>query len=126
MPGIFEIYVKSEFSAAHRICGYLGNCARVHGHNWTVETFAQCRELNDIGIAIDFRDIKQAVKEILEGMDHYDLNDLPAFEGVNPTSENVARFLFLELSKKLNSDRVKISKVKVSEAPGAAATYWEE
>jgi len=126
MPGVFEVYVKTHFSAAHSLEGYPGDCARVHGHNWIIEVFVKCKELDEIGIGIDFRDIKQAVKEVIEGLDHFNLNDLPAFKEVNPTSENIAKFLYQELGQKLNSDVVKVSKVKVCETPGAGALYWEE
>ena len=126
MPGVFEVYIKTHFSAAHRLCGYPGDCARIHGHNWIVEVYVQCRELNEIGIGIDFRDIKQAVAEVLSKMDHSDLNELPAFKELNPSSENIARLLYHELSQVLNTDRVRVSKVKVCETPGAGAYYWEE
>jgi 6-pyruvoyltetrahydropterin/6-carboxytetrahydropterin synthase len=126
MPGIFEVYIKSHFSAAHSLKGYPGDCAHIHGHNWMVEVFVKCEELDEIGIGIDFRDIKQSVKDVLEGLDHFNLNDLPVFKEVNPTSENIAKFLYQELAKKLNSDGVKVSKIKVSETPGAGAFYWEE
>lgn len=126
MPGIFEVYIKSRFSAAHSLKGYPGDCAHIHGHNWMVEVFVKCEELDEIGIGIDFRDIKQSVKDVLEGLDHFNLNDLPVFKEVNPTSENIAKFLYQELAKKLNSDGVKVSKIKVSETPGVGAFYWEE
>jgi 6-pyruvoyltetrahydropterin/6-carboxytetrahydropterin synthase len=126
MAGVFEVYVKTHFSAAHCLEGYPGDCARTHGHNWIIEVFVQCRELDDIGIGIDFRDIKKAVKEVLSELDHFNLNELPAFRTVNPTSENISRHLYKELSKKLNSDVVKVSRVKTSETPGAGAFYWEE
>jgi 6-pyruvoyltetrahydropterin/6-carboxytetrahydropterin synthase len=126
MAGIFEVYVKSHFSAAHRLVGYSGDCAKVHGHNWIIEVFVRCTELNGIGIGIDFRDIKTAVKTVLSDLDHSDLNELAAFKEVNPTSENIARFLYSELSEKLNGQQIKVSKVKVSETPGAGAFYWEE
>ena len=126
MAGVFEVYVKSHFSAAHSLRGYPGDCARVHGHNWMVEVFVRCAELDDIGIGIDFRDIRAAVKEVLAGLDHRDLNDLPLFADQNPTSENIARFLYKELSRKLNTPKIRISRVKVSETPGAGAFYWEE
>lgn len=126
MAGVFEVYVKTHFSAAHRLCGYPGNCSRVHGHNWIVEVYVKCRELDEIGIGIDFRDIKRAVGEVLSGMDHSDLNELPAFKDRNPSSENIARFLYQELSKGINTDRVKVSKIKVCETPGAGAFYWED
>ncbi len=126
MAGIFEVYVKSHFSAAHSLRGYPGDCAKVHGHNWMVEVFVRCAELDDIGIGIDFRDIRAAVKEVLAGLDHSDLNELPLFSEVNPTSENIARFLYTELSSKLNTFNTRVSRVKVSETPGAGAFYWEE
>jgi 6-pyruvoyltetrahydropterin/6-carboxytetrahydropterin synthase len=126
MAGIFEIYIKTHFSAAHSLRGYPGDCARIHGHNWIIEVFVKCRELDQIGIGLDFRDIKTAVKEVLQGLDHFNLNELPAFTEVNPTSENIAKYLYHEIGKKFNSDVVQVSKVKVSETPGAGAFYYEE
>lgn len=126
MAGVFEVYVKTHFSAAHSLKGYPGDCARLHGHNWMVEVFVNCKGLDEIGIGIDFRDIKQAVKDVLEGFDHFHLNELPAFKHVNPSSENIAKLLYAELGEKLNSDVVRVSKVKVCETPGAGASYWEE
>jgi 6-pyruvoyltetrahydropterin/6-carboxytetrahydropterin synthase len=126
MKGIFEVYVQTHFSAAHALRGYSGDCSRTHGHNWIIDVFVKCKELDNIGIGVDFRDIKTGVKEVLKGLDHFNLNELPPFEKDNPTSENIARFLYGELSKKLNSDVVKVSKIKVSETPGAGAFYWEE
>ena len=126
MPGVFEVYVKTHFSAAHSLKGYQGDCARVHGHNWIIEVFVRCEDLNEIGIGIDFRDVKEGVKEVIQGLDHFNLNELPTFKEVNPTSENIAKFLYRELASKLNSNKVKVSRVKVSETPGAGAFYWEE
>jgi 6-pyruvoyltetrahydropterin/6-carboxytetrahydropterin synthase len=126
MGEVFEVYVQTHFSAAHRLEGYPGDCSRTHGHNWIVEVFVKCSALNDIGIGVDFRDIKLSVKEVLSGLDHFDLNDLEPFKKTNPTSENIAKFLYKELSRKLNAHTVQVSKVKVSETPGAGAFYWEE
>jgi len=126
MIGVFEVYVKTYFSAAHSLKGYQGDCARIHGHNWIIEVFVKCKELDEIGIGVDFRDVKQAVKDVLQGLDHFNLNEVPAFKDVNPSSENIARFLYEELREKLNSDVVKVSRVKVCETPGAGASYWEE
>ncbi|MCF8130664.1 MAG: 6-carboxytetrahydropterin synthase QueD [Deltaproteobacteria bacterium] len=126
MAGVFEIYVQTHFSAAHALNGYPGDCARVHGHNWIIDVFVRCRELDEIGIGIDFREIKDSVKGVLKNLDHFNLNELPAFKEVNPTSENIARFLYRELSKQLNTDNIAVSKIKVSETPGAGAFYWEE
>ncbi|MGE0083901.1 MAG: 6-carboxytetrahydropterin synthase QueD [Desulfococcaceae bacterium] len=123
---VYEIYVKTHFSAAHALRGYAGDCARLHGHNWIIEAYVRCTALDDIGIGIDFRDIRQAVKDVLAGLDHFNLNELEPFRNTNPTSENIARYLYKELSQKLNSDVIRISKIKVSETPGAGAFYWEE
>ncbi|MBF0467738.1 MAG: 6-carboxytetrahydropterin synthase QueD [Desulfamplus sp.] len=124
--GVYEIYVQDHFSAAHALNGYNGNCSKVHGHNWIIETFVQCRQLNSIGIGIDFRDVKESVRKILKTVDHTHLNDLDAFKNMNPTSENIAKFLYKELESHLNAPYVKVSKVKVSETPGCGSTYWEE
>ena len=126
MPGVFEVYVKTHFSAAHALRGYPGDCARLHGHNWIIEAFVKCKDLDEIGIGIDFSDIKKGVKDVLQGLDHFNLNELPAFQDENPTSENIAKFIYKELSKKLNTEAVNVSKIKVSETPGAGAFYWEE
>jgi 6-pyruvoyltetrahydropterin/6-carboxytetrahydropterin synthase len=126
MTEVFEIYVQTHFSAAHALDGYPGDCARLHGHNWIIDVFVRCKELNDIGIGLDFREIKERVKGVLKHLDHFNLNELPAFQDVNPTSENIARFLYRELSRQLNTDSIAVSRIKVSETPGAGAYYWEE
>jgi len=126
MNGVFEVCVKTHFSAAHFLRGYSGDCARLHGHNWTIEVFVRCRELNEIGVGIDFRDVKLAAGEVLKDLDHSNLNNLPVFKDMNPTSENIARFLYKELCEKLNSDNAKVSRVTVCETPTSQASYWEE
>ncbi len=126
MSGILEISVTAEFSAAHSLQGYPGNCADVHGHNWTVKVFVRCRELNEIGIGIDFREVKQAVRESIENLDHSCQNEHPSFTKLNPSSENIAKFLYRELSARIKSEKAWISKVKVSETPNTGAYYWEE
>ena len=126
MPGVFEICVEAQFSAAHSLSGYQGNCAQLHGHNWIVEVSVKCLELNNIGIGIDFRDIRQAIKNIINDLDHSCLNEHPDFKDTNPSSENIARFLYRQLGEKINSVNAKVSKVKVSETRSAGAYYWEE
>lgn len=124
--GVYEIYVKDHFSAAHALNGYNGDCSKIHGHNWIIEIFVQCRELNSIGIGIDFRDVKDSVKKILKKVDHTHLNDLDIFKETNPTSENIARFLYKQLEANLNTPHIRVSKIKVSETPGCGSSYWEE
>ena len=126
MPEVFEICVEVQFSAAHSLTGYQGNCAHVHGHNWIVEVFVRCLELNDIGIGVDFRDIRKAIKDVINDLDHSCLNEHPEFKNTNPSSENIAKFLYRELGEKINSTGVKVSKLKVSETRSAGVYYWEE
>jgi 6-pyruvoyltetrahydropterin/6-carboxytetrahydropterin synthase len=126
MRGVFEIYIETHFSAAHALRGYQGDCERLHGHNWIIQVYVRCRELDAIGIGIDFRIVKENVREVLKGLDHVNINELPAFQAVNPTSENIAQYLYRELGNRINSNLVSVSKVKVSETPTAGAFYWEE
>src|SRR5208283_3953674 len=111
MAEVFEAYVKTHFSAAHRLNGYPGDCAKTHGHNWIVEAYVKCSQLDGIGIGIDFRDTKDAVSEVLSSLDHCHLNEIPPFTTLNPSSENIAKHLYEALSAKLNGDTVKVSKV---------------
>lgn len=125
MPGVFEISIEEQFSAAHALRNYPGNCEHLHGHNWAVEVTVECEELNEIGIGIDFRDVKQSVREALHRLDHVNLNDLPQFCNINPSSENIARHLYNELSRKLNTEKIRVSRVRVSETPTSSASYRE-
>ncbi|HUH67272.1 MAG TPA: 6-carboxytetrahydropterin synthase [Syntrophales bacterium] len=118
--------MRTEFSGAHSLTGYPGNCARMHGHNWTVEVFIKCERLNALGIGIDFRGVKQALTECMGDFDHSCLNEHPAFKDMNPSSENIARFIYKELERRINSKDVRVSRVKVSETPNTGASYWEE
>ena len=123
---MFELSVKTHFSAAHRLIGYDGACANLHGHNWDVEIFVRGGSLNKIGMLVDFRDIKAAIREVMNELDHCDLNQLPAFLVENPTSENLARYLHRKYGERLNSDACQIYKITVCETPGTTASYWDE
>jgi 6-pyruvoyltetrahydropterin/6-carboxytetrahydropterin synthase len=91
-----------------------------------VDVYVQCKKLDTLGIGIDFRDVKAAVRELLGELDHTELNALPPFHDENPSSENVARYLYHELGRKLNLPGVRVSKVRVSETPTAGVLYWED
>jgi 6-pyruvoyltetrahydropterin/6-carboxytetrahydropterin synthase len=125
MPGVYEIYVKDHFAAAHTLKGYDGNCSNLHGHNWIVEAYIQCTKLNRLGIGIDFRDVKRTVKDVLGKLDHTNLNDVAEFGSINPTSENLAKLLYTELSGRLNTDFIKVKKIMVFESPGCGSSYQE-
>lgn len=126
MAGIYELYIETHFSAAHALKGYPGDCARLHGHNWIIRVYVRCRRLNDIGIGLDFRVIKNHVREVLQALDHANISELPQFCQMNPSSENIARYLFEELGKRINTEGIAVSKIQVSETPNAGVVYWEE
>ncbi|MCK5835765.1 MAG: 6-carboxytetrahydropterin synthase QueD [Desulfobacula sp.] len=125
MPGVYEIYVEDHFSAAHALKGYDGNCSRIHGHNWIVQAYIQCSKLNKLGIGIDFRDVKGVVKDILSKLDHTNLNEVVEFSSINPTSENLSKFIYKELSRRLNTDHIKVTRIMVFESPGCGSSYQE-
>jgi 6-pyruvoyltetrahydropterin/6-carboxytetrahydropterin synthase len=123
---MFELSVKTHFSAAHRLVGYDGVCANPHGHNWEVEVFLRGTKLDAVGMLRDFKAIKGAIREAMQDLDHADLNLLPAFVRENPTSENIARHLFGALGQRLNTDHCRVSKVTVCETPGTSASYLDD
>lgn len=124
--GMFEVSVRSHFSAAHHLRGYQGTCESPHGHNWEVELFVRGRTLNPIGILVDFRVLKDALKQALGPVDHVDLNRLRGFSTLNPTSENIAQYLYRQLSKALNCPAYKVSRILVRETPETGASYSED
>jgi 6-pyruvoyltetrahydropterin/6-carboxytetrahydropterin synthase len=120
---MFELDITREFSAAHRLAGYNGLCSALHGHNWTVQVFIRAKQLDEIGIAADFTVIKRELSAILADFDHKYLNELPDFQGINPTSENIARILFEKLDAAIDIPGVKLDRVRVCESPTSGATY---
>jgi 6-pyruvoyltetrahydropterin/6-carboxytetrahydropterin synthase len=120
---VFELSVCVNFSSAHHLRGYEGDCARPHGHTWKVEFHASAEQLDSVGMALDFRVLKKAAREIVSAWDHRDLNELPDFKSVNPTAENIARLCFERLEAALKSSGASADKVTVWESEDAAATY---
>ena len=115
--------VRTSFAAAHQLNGYDGVCENLHGHNWKVEVFIKADRLNDIGIALDFKVIKNKTNEILSLLDHKNLNQVPPFDKINPSSENIARWLYQRLGEVLKLLDVKVSKVSVWETDNYCASY---
>ena len=122
---MFKLIVKKEFSSAHILNGHPGNCKRMHGHNWLVEAEVQGDNTNEIGMVIDFKEIKNNLKEIVSLLDHQFLNDLEPFINENPTAENISKYIYKELSNKINTDNIKVSKIKLWETNNSAVTYTE-
>lgn len=122
---MFELRIKVDFPAAHHLEGYPGDCARPHGHNWVLEVFAHSTELDSIGLAMDFRDLKQAAKDLVAPWDHQDLNTLQDFKTINPSAEQIAKLAFQRLSQKLNKPGIWIERVTIHENERCSATYFE-
>ena len=125
---MYTLKVEGAFEAAHHINDYPGKCARLHGHNWVVEAVVKGRELDELGMLVDFKDIKQTLKETLERFDHRYLNELAPFkDGVNPTAENLARIIFEELAGNeiFKRDSV-LAAITVFESPKSSVTYTKD
>ena len=122
---MFELSVEVSFAAAHQLRGYQGKCENMHGHNWRVQVSVIAQELNAIDIAIDFHDLKRMAREVIAPLDHAYLNDLFPFTEKNPSSENMAKWIFDSLKKKITEENVRVSAVTVWESDTASATYYE-
>jgi 6-pyruvoyltetrahydropterin/6-carboxytetrahydropterin synthase len=123
---MFELMVETCFSSAHQLRGYGGECERLHGHNWKVQVHVMAEKLNDIDIAIDFHELKELTDEVVTPLDHGFLNDIFPFTEKNPSSENIAKWIYDSLKKKLNDGNIHLSAVTVWESENTSATYFEE
>ncbi|MDD2315918.1 MAG: 6-carboxytetrahydropterin synthase QueD [Desulfobacterales bacterium] len=120
---MFEVKIASGFAAAHQLKMESEKCESLHGHNWKVEVCVQGNKLNTVGLLMDFGDLKKLVAEIVARMDHKCLNDLDCFKGLNPSSENIARFIAQSLDARIRNETVRVSKVSIWESEDACATY---
>jgi 6-pyruvoyltetrahydropterin/6-carboxytetrahydropterin synthase len=118
---MYEVKVTRDFAAAHRVEDYPGNCERLHGHNWKVEVVVRTTELDALGMVIDFRRLKELADKAIEPLDHAYLNEVPPFTEVNPTAENIARYLFDAISRE-----VPVFRVDVYETATSVASYLRE
>jgi 6-pyruvoyltetrahydropterin/6-carboxytetrahydropterin synthase len=124
MPAFYEVMIERDFSSAHQLRGYKGKCENLHGHNYKIEIYAKGEELNNIGLLIDFVDLKKAADEVTKYLDHRNLNELPPFdEELNPSAENLARFILEYVNGSVGDERVQVYKVRCFETPTSVATY---
>ena len=121
---MYEISSQASFSAAHHLKNYHGPCENVHGHNWVVRAYVRCTKLNDLGIGIDFRTVKNALAQAIEGLDHADLNAFFDPLDQNPSSENIAAYVFKKMEPRISGDGCVMARVEVSETPGNTAAYF--
>ncbi len=123
---MYRLKIKDHFSSAHYLRNYGGKCENLHGHNWQVEVVVEGNKLNEIEILIDFKELKTFLKEVLQELDHKLINEIPYFQIHNPSSENIAKFIFDKLKAKLNSfPNLTLKEVTVFESDSASATYFE-
>ena len=123
---MFRLMVESGFAAAHQLKEYEGKCEGLHGHNWRVQVMVKTGRLNSIGLGIDFKILKDMLKEILSQLDHTFLNDLSPFNSRNPSSENLAYFIFEEFLKRIDKEIIQMDWVRVWESNNAFAQYSNE
>lgn len=114
---MYELTIEGSFASAHQLRGYKGKCENLHGHNWKVELTVTGDELNEIGLLIDFHDLKRVLGEVLDRLDHKNINEVQPFNRENPSSENIARYIALETEILLNRDH--------SKAAVSSVTVWE-
>lgn len=120
---MYDIYIKTHFSAGHHLRDYPGNCELPHGHNWHIQVTVRASKLDELGMGIDFRVVKDEVNKVVDLLDHRNLNEHPEFLDNNPSSENIAAYIFESLKPNLLSDRYHLYSVTVGETESSGVTY---
>ena len=120
---MYQISIEQHIDAAHFLRGYRGKCEALHGHRFRIVAKVQSPQLDEIGIAYDFAELKRHLADILSRFDHTCLNDVPPFDKINPSSENIAVTIYEELKPKLTGAPVTISSIEVGESPLTGVTY---
>ena len=123
---MYEVKIVTQFAAAHRLENFNGKCESLHGHNWKVEVFLVGKALDGAGLLMDFGVVKARTKQVLEEIDHKYLNELAAFQDRNPSSENLACYLYERLGAIFNGDGVKVCRVDVWESDTSCASYYQD
>ena len=118
---MYEITAPMHFSAAHHLLNYEGECENQHGHNWLVEAYVMGTELDKSNILIDYKVLKKQLKSVLDLLDHKDINELPDFKGISPSSETLARYIYNKMKEQIPQ----ISKISVWETSTSCASYYE-
>lgn len=122
---MYDVVIEQDIASAHQLRGYKGKCENLHGHNWRIRIEVSTPQLDDIGLALDFTELKSVLNSVLEIYDHAMLNELPDFRDVNPTSENMARIVYKKCGEKLANRPVRMKSVTVWESSRAFVRYYE-
>jgi len=123
---MFEVTIKTTFSSAHQLKFYDGKYENLHGHNWIAVVTASAKELDSIGLGIDFVKLKEMTDEILSALDYKNLNEVPPFDVLNPSAENIAKWLFEQLKPRVNNGNAALKKVEIKEFEHSGAAYFEQ
>jgi 6-pyruvoyltetrahydropterin/6-carboxytetrahydropterin synthase len=121
---VYKTFVDTSFSAAHQLEGYKGACGDLHGHTWRVRVEIETDSLDKIGMTLDFKDLKTKVDSVIKKFDHCCLNQISPFDRENPTAENIARHIYIEM-KEILPDNINVSEVIVWESANYGVKYSE-
>ncbi len=120
---MFEISAEYTFAAGHALRGYKGKCENVHGHNYKIQVTVAGERLNSVGLLMDFVDLRAAIKTLVDRLDHRFLNDLPPFDVLNPSAENLAKYFYDGLETQVREQGNRVNAVKVWETDTTSATF---
>ena len=121
---MYKIFIETHFAAAHQLHGYQGMCKDLHGHTWKVRVEITTNQVNEIGISFDFKELKSITESVIDRLDHQHINEVAPFDQENPTAENLAKYIYHEVKKKLPSF-VRMSQVTIWESDIYAISYSE-
>jgi 6-pyruvoyltetrahydropterin/6-carboxytetrahydropterin synthase len=121
---MYEVLITTKFSAAHQLRGYDGEFERLHGHNWGATILVEAKELDGMEVGIDFVALKKQTDKILGRLDYQNINEVAPFDKLNPSAENIARWLFESLSEELNTENAKVKRVQINETDAQGAAYF--
>ena len=122
---MYEVTIKTGFSAAHQLRYYDGKYENLHGHNWIAIVVVAAEDLDEIGLGIDFVQLKKRTNDILKKLDYQNINEVPPFDKQNPSAENIARWVFKELETQINTGSVRVKRVEIKEFEECGAAYFE-
>ncbi len=121
---MFEVTIEETFAAGHALRNYRGKCENVHGHNYRCQVTVEGEQLDSIGLLVDFVELKRVVHSVIDRLDHQWLNEYPPFDVLNPSAENIARYIYEEVSKGLGQkEATRLAFVKLWETDTASAVY---
>jgi 6-pyruvoyltetrahydropterin/6-carboxytetrahydropterin synthase len=124
VKSVFRTFIETDFAASHQLVGYQGKCKALHGHTWKVRVEVETDQLNDIGISYDFKELKSITKKVIRKIDHKHINEIPPFDTVNPTAENLAKYIYMNVKEKLPKG-INMVQVTVWESANYAISYFE-